>query len=229
MSLLNRLVWIFTAPTRVFDDVREGRASWWEPWIWQSILYMIAAWLSLPIQRRIAELNPRGLSPDQLEKQAQAMAKFAWLQIVATPPMILVFGLALAGVTYIVVTILSSRANFRQYFTITLYSSIIGGLSMVVSNLVVRMRGVETIRTAQDAQVTFGLGFLAPEGHSVVAAMLSTVNVFSIWGFVILGLGLMRVFGMTRNQAIACVIPWWLISLALAAGGAAFSGLGGAP
>lgn len=226
MAMLNRLVWLFTAPTKVFDDIREGRAPWWQPWIWQSILYGVAGYLSLPVQRRVAELNPRGLSPEQLDKQLAAMAKFAWLQIIATPPMVLLFGLALAGLTYILVTILSSQANFKRYFTITLYSSIIGGLSMIVSTLVVRWRGVESIRTAQDAQVTFGLGFLAPEGHGVLAAMLSTVNVFSVWGFFILGLGLMRVFGMSRNQAIACVIPWWLISLAMAAAGSAFSGLG---
>jgi hypothetical protein len=226
MGLLNRFIWIFVSPTRVFDDVRDGRSPWWEPWIWQSIIYAIAGYISLPIQRAVTELNADNLSPEQLEQQLSAIDRFGWLQVVATPPLILLLGLFLAGVTYVLVTILSSRANFRQYFTITLYASLIGGVAMLVSNIAVRLRGLDAIRSVQDAQVTIGLGFLAPEGSTAAYAVLSTINVFSIWSFVVLGLGLMRVFDMSRNQAIACVVPWWVISVIFSVLGAALGGLG---
>jgi hypothetical protein len=226
MHFVNRFVWIFTSPTRVFDDVREGRASWWEPWVWQSVLYAIAGVMSMPIQRAVAELNSNDLPPDQLQQQLEMMERFGWVQIVGTPPILLLLGLVLAGITYVLVSILSSRANFKQYFTVTLYASIIGAVSLLVSNLVVRMRGVESIRTVQDAQVTLGLGFLAPEGDTLLFGILSTVNVFTVWSLAVLALGLMHVFGMSRNSAIACVVPWWLISVVFSVVGTALGGAG---
>jgi len=224
MSLVNRLVWIFVSPARVFAEIREGNARWWHPWIWQSVVYLIAGYLSLPIQRAVMELNVNDLSPDDLAKQLQFMDRFGVLQILATPVLLLLFSLALAGITYVLVTILSSRANFRQYFTITLYASIIGALSMLVSTVAVRMRGVETIRVPEDAQVSLGLGFLVPEG--VWHAILGSVEVFAVWSLVLIGMGLMHVFDMTRKQAIACVVPWWVIIALFAIMGQAFGGLG---
>jgi len=224
MSLVNRLVWIFVSPARVFAEIREGNARWWHPWIWQSVVYLIAGYLSLPIQRAVMELNVNDLSPDDLAKQLQFMDRFGVLQILATPVLLLLFSLALAGITYVLVTILSSRANFRQHFTITLYASIIGALSMLVSTVAVRMRGVETIRVPEDAQVSLGLGFLVPEG--VWHAILGSVEVFAVWSLVLIGMGLMHVFDMTRKQAIACVVPWWVIIALFAIMGQAFGGLG---
>lgn len=226
MSFLNRFVYIFTSPGRVFEDVSEGRSSWWEPWIYQSVIYVVAGFLSLPIQRKVAALNPRDLPPEQLKEQLELMARFAWVQIVATPPLLLLLGLVLAGITYVLVTILSSQATFKKYFTLTLYASVIGALSLLVSNLVVRWRGIDSIRTVHDAQVTLGLGFLAPEGSDVLFAVLSTVNVFTVWSLWVLALGLMYVFGMSRNAAVIAVIPWWLISVLFSVFGAAFGGAG---
>jgi hypothetical protein len=224
MSLVNRLVWIFVSPARVFAEIREGNARWWQPWIWQSVIYLIAGYLSLPIQRAVMELNVNDLSPDDLAKQLEFMDRFGVLQILATPVLLLLFSLALAGITYVLVTILSSKANFRQYFTITLYASIIGALSMLVSTVVVRMRGVETIRVPEDAQVSLGLGFLVPEG--MWHAVLNSVEVFAVWSLILIGMGLMHVFDMTRKQAVACVIPWWVIIALFAIMGQAFGGLG---
>jgi hypothetical protein len=217
-------VWIFVSPARVFAEIREGNARWWQPWIWQSVIYLIAGYLSLPIQRAVMELNVNDLSPDDLAKQLEFMDRFGVLQILATPVLLLLFSLALAGITYVLVTILSSKANFRQYFTITLYASIIGALSMLVSTVVVRMRGVETIRVPEDAQVSLGLGFLVPEG--MWHAVLNSVEVFAVWSLILIGMGLMHVFDMTRKQAVACVIPWWVIIALFAIMGQAFGGLG---
>jgi hypothetical protein len=226
VSFFNRLVWIFVSPSRVFSDISEGRAPWWQPWVWQSILYVIAGLISLPIQRTVAELNLNDLPADQLQKQLELMDRFGWVQMAGTPFLLLLLGLLLAGVTYVLVTILSPQANFRKYFTLTLYVSIIGALSLIVGNVAVRMRGLDAIRTIEDSQITLGLGFLAPEGNTLVYGILSTINVFSIWSFVVLGMGLMAIFGMSRGNAIACVLPWWVIAVIFTVMGAAFSGMG---
>jgi hypothetical protein len=224
MNWLNRILWIVVSPSRTFADVREGRAQWWEPWIVQALLATLAGYVSVPAQRAVLELNVRGMTAEQLDQAIEYFDKFKWAQLAVVPPMMLLVGLALAGVTYIVVTLLSSKANFKQYFTVTLYASVIGGLSMLVSSAVVRARGVDAIRTPEDAQVTLGLGFLAPDG--VAHAILGAIDVFAVWSLFLIGMGLVHVFGMTRKHAIYCIIPWFLIYLVLAAAGKLIGGAG---
>jgi hypothetical protein len=226
MGFVNRLIWTFVSPTRVFDDIRNGEVSWWQPWAWQSILYVIAGYLSQPVQRAVLALNPQDLPPDQLEQQLATMDKLIWVQLAGTPPMLILVGAALAGITYVLVTILSSSASYKKYFTITLYANIIGAVSYIVSTVVLRARGVDLIRTAQDAQVSLGLGFLAPEGNSVLYAALSKIDVFTVWSLILIGMGLMKVFDMSRGQAIACAIPWWVIAFLFTLMGQAFGGMG---
>jgi hypothetical protein len=226
MLFVNRLIWIFVSPSRVFSDIREGAVSWWQPWVWQSILYTIAGYVSLPAQRAVAELNLDDLPVDQFEQQLTMMDRLWWVQLAGTPPALLLLGAALSGLTYVLVTILSSKAQFKQYFTIALYAGTIGSLSMLLSSVLVRMRGVDTIRAATDAQVSIGLGFLAPEGNTLLFAILSSIDVFAIWSLAVLGLGLVRVFDMSRNQAVACVIPWWIIYVIMAIAATAFGGMG---
>lgn len=219
MAFFNRFVWILVSPSRVFDEIKEGAVSWWQPWLWVSIIYTIVGYFSLPVQRAVLELNPRGTPPDQLDQQIELMDKFGVVQLLATPVVFLVLGLIVAGLAYILVSILSEKASFKKFLTLQFYAGIISALSGIVTVLVVRMRGVETFRVAEDAQFSIGLGFLAPENGGLLKAVLGSVEFFAVWSLVIVAMGLMQVFDMQRKQAVICVIPIWLMSvLALALG-----------
>jgi hypothetical protein len=47
MTIVSRFVWMLTAPSRVFDDIREGRVGWRQPWLIISFMYMVVTFLSL--------------------------------------------------------------------------------------------------------------------------------------------------------------------------------------
>jgi len=224
MSWFNRIVWIFVAPSRVFAELREGRVPWWQPWIVQSALALAAGYLSIPSQRAVLALNPRGMSADQLQQSIDFFDRFRYAQLAVIPPTMLLVSLALAGITYVVVTLLSSKANFRQYFTITLFASVVSTVSVLVSSAVVRSRGVDAIRVPEDAQMSLGLGFLIPGG--VWHAVLSSIDVFAVWSFILIAMGLERVFDMPRRHSVVSVIPWLLITVVLAAVGQLFGAMG---
>ena len=112
MGWLNRVLWIFVSPSRTFADVREGKVKWWEPWIVQAILATVAGYIAIPAQRAVLELNAHGATPEQLEQTLGYFDRFKWAQLAVVPPMMLLVGLALAGITYVLVTMLSSKANF---------------------------------------------------------------------------------------------------------------------
>jgi len=227
MALLNRVVWIFSSPGRVFDDIREGRAPWWQPWLVISVVFVIFGMLAMPIQIAVTELNVNNMDLDALDKQIEMMKKFGWVQVILTPIGMLLFGLIAAGLSYILVTILSSYANFKKWFSLTLYATIVSSLSQIISTIAVRAKGIDSIESVEDSMLTVSLSFLAPESAgTLLKALFGSIEFFSIWALVLIGMGLMRIFGMGRGQAVACVIPLWLISVVMAWVGMAASGMG---
>jgi hypothetical protein len=214
MGLLNRFVWIFVSPSKVFADIKDGKAAWWQPWVWLSVIYVIVGYFSKPVQLAVMELNPSNLPPDQLDKQLEIMAGWGyWLQLAATPVILLVMGLAVAGLSYILVSILADRASFKQFFSLNIYAGIVASAATVLATLVVRMKGIDAIQSAADAKFSIGLAFLAPEEGALIRAVLSSVDFFSIWSYVLVVMGVMYIFDMPRRQAIYCVIPLWVMAV----------------
>jgi len=226
MSFLNRVGWIFVSPANVFVDIREGRAPWWQPWLCLSLIYMVIGYLSMPIQLAVMETNPSNLTLDQLDQQIEMTEKFGMLQLLATPVIMLIIGLVIGGITYIAVSIMSAKATFKQYFSLAIFASLVTVPSQLISTLVLRARGTESIRSAEDAYVSISLRFLAPEDSGILKALLSTIEFFSIWSLVVLAMGLMAIFGLSRGQSIVAILPWWLISVVMALISQALGGLG---
>jgi hypothetical protein len=212
MRFFNRLAWIFFSPTKLFQDIKEGNAPWWQAWIWLSIIYLIVGYASVPINIAITELNLRDLPPEQLDKQLAFLEGAGkWIQIGATPVLLLLITLAVSGLVYIMVSILSEKANFKKFFVLSLYASLVSSMANVIATVVVRLRGVDTIRSVADARFSIGLAFLAPDEGALARALLTSFDFFAIWSFVLVVMGLMHIFEMPRRQAIYCVIPLWII------------------
>ncbi len=214
MGFFNRFVWIFVSPSKVFADIKEGKASWWQAWVWLSVIYLIVGYFSKPVQLAVMELNPSDLPLDQLDKQLEIMEGWGyWAQLAATPVILLVVALIVVGLSYILVSILADRASFKQYFSLNMYAGIVASLATVMTTLVIRMKGMDAIQTVADAKFSIGLAFLAPEEGALARALFSSVDVFSIWSYVLIVMGLMYVFEMARRQAIYCIIPLWLLQV----------------
>ena len=161
------------------------------------------------------ELNSRNLTPEQLQQRLEYMDKFGTLQLIGVPVGIILLGLIVGGLSYVMVSILSEKASFKKYLTLYFYGGIVASLSSVLSTMIVRAKGIESIRVPQDAQFSVGLGFLAPADATMVKALLSGIEFFVIWSLVIIAMGLMRVFDMPRRYAVYCVIPLWIIDVLL--------------
>ncbi len=226
MSFIGRFSSIFTAPTRVFDDIREGRVGWKQPWLMVSILYMIITYLGLPIQRAVMEINPGNLPPETLDQQIEMMDKLGFVWVLLAPIGILLVTLVVSGVSYILVTIMSQRATFKQYLTLSFFTDIIAMLGQLIAVIVVRMRGVDQIMGVEDARVSLSLRMLAPADSAVMRGLLGSFEFFVLWSFVVLVMGLTHIFGMSRAQAIAVLIPIWIIYVGMLIAGEVFGGMG---
>jgi hypothetical protein len=215
-GFFDRLGWIFYAPSRVFQDIERGAVSWWEPLIWLGLLNMLITFISLPIQRLMLEMNDQGLPEELLEKLIEFWPLVATFEVISAPIVVLLVAFITGLIGYIFVSIIAAQSSFRQFFTLYLYASILGTAGGLLSILVVRFgKGLQTIRSPEDAVFSIGLNFLAPSDNVLLEAVFSSIDLFAMWALVVVALGLMHVFKMTRNQAIGCVVPFWLMSIAM--------------
>jgi len=205
-----RFVSIFVSPTKVFDDIRDSKVGWWQPWLMVSILFVIGSFLMIPANQAVMALNPK-MTPEMVEK-AKA---FAYMPLIITPVMCLIIGLLASGVSYPVVTMQSKEATFKKFFTLVLFSNLIFSLGYLITAILVRAKGTDSIQSAEDLKLSFSLRMLATEAPPVLRGLLGSIEFFSLWGLALVVLGLKRMFNLRTGQAIACVIPMWIIYVLL--------------
>lgn len=226
MNFLNRLVWIFVSPHRVFDDIREHRVSWVQPWILSSLFYILITWIMLPVQSVLLELNTE-MTTEQIDQQLDILERFGFMWIILAPAGVLLITFVTAGLSYIVVTMASRAATFKQYFALSFYTGIVGMTGQLISSIIVRVRGLDAIQEPQDAQLSLSLRALVPEGSAVVRGLMGSIEFFALWSLVLIVMGLMRIFGMSRAQAIGVAVMLWVLYAATVIIGEIFGGMGG--
>jgi hypothetical protein len=213
-GFFDRLGWIFYAPARVFQDIERGAVSWWQPLIWLGLINMLITLISLPIRRLFMEMNVQELPEETLEKLIEFWSLIAAFEVLSAPIAVFLVALIISLIGYIFVNFVATHSSFKQFFTLYLYANIIGSAGGLVSILVVRFgKGLQAIRSPEDADFSIGLGFLAPPENTFLQAVYASIDLFAIWALVVIVLGLMHIFKMTRNQAIGCTLPFWLMSV----------------
>jgi hypothetical protein len=220
---VSRFVWTFSCPRKLFADIEQG-APWWQPWIWVSIINILVGWLSLPVQIHLARLNPKDLPPDQVQNTVEAMEKYGFLGLLTAPIVVLLMSVIFALISYLVVSILSSQANFKKYFSLYLYSSIVVSVGTLLSTVVLRMKGLQSIQSLQDAIVSFGPRVFVPPDMKTIGAVLSSLDVFAVWFYILIGVGAAHIFKLTRQSAFLVALPVWLLYVLVAVTGARFGG-----
>ncbi len=225
MNFLKRLVWIFTSPNRVFDEIRENRVGWVQPWLLVSVIYALITWIAMPIQRAVLEVHPT-MTTEQIDQQVEFMERFGFIWIVMAPVGVLLITLVTAGLSYIAVTIASRAATFKQYLSLSFFCGIVSTMGQLVSSIIIRARGINNIAGPEDAQMALSLRALAPD-NAVVRGLFGAVEFFAIWSLVLVVMGVMRIFGMSRASAIVVAVVLWILYAAVVISSEFFSGMSG--
>lgn len=224
MGALKRLVWIFTSPQRVFDDIRDGRVSFVQPWLLGSVLYAIITWLAMPIQMAVVENHPT-MTSEQIEQQTAMMQKFGFVWVLLAPVGMFVITFIVAGISYVVVAISSRAASFKKYLTLSFFTGIVGMTGQLVTSIIVRVRGLDQIEGPEDARVGLSLRALAPDSN-LMRGIFGSFEFFALWSLVLVVMGLMRIFGMSRGGAIATAAVLWILYAIATVVGEVMGGMG---
>jgi hypothetical protein len=217
------IVEIFADPFKVFARIDAGLA-WWKPFVLVCAVAMVLAYLMLPLQLRLVQLNPRGVSAEQLQKMVEGASRFAPLGIILVPIIMIVVYLIVALVVHIVVNVISSRSSFTKTLSLISFCGIITIVEQVIGTVVLRMRGTESVESAADLKFSLSLAPLVGSGTGLLNAVLQSLSIFQIWYYVVLVLGIAAIFRISRKAAVIPVLPIWIISVIMVWIGGRFGG-----
>ena len=215
-TFLTRFLWTFYAPKNLYADIAAERAHWWQPWVWVSIINGIIAYFSIPIQIHLARLNPQDVPEEQLQQSLEMMEKFGFLGVISTPVVVLVTSLIIVGISYLVVSVMAEEARFKKYFTLYLYSSIVVSVGILLGTLITRMKGLDNVRSVADASASFGPAVLVSFDQKILHAILSSFDVFYVWFYALMAIGVSYIFKMSSRAAMVVVVPIWLLFVLIA-------------
>ncbi len=225
-----RIVDTFIAPSKTFTDLRRS-AAWWAPWL---LIAISAALFAFAMGKQVGfeqisksqvEHSKRAEQFDKLPADQQAAQLRISAKIVAfftyfSPFLILLY--ALIGTLVLWLTfklILGAETTFGQAYAITMYSwlpGVIGGILGTIS----LFAGSNPEGFDINNPVGTNLGYyLDPETTGkFVRAMASSLDVFTIWTIVLVGIGYSCTSKVKASTAIIVVAVWYLVFKLLTSG-----------
>ncbi len=214
---------IFTDPAKVFARIDAG-LSWWKPFIVMSIVAAAIGYVMAPFRRQAMMPALQQLPPEQMERALENMDKFGVAGLVMVPIAIIVIYLIIAAVAHIIINIMSRRANYKKTLSLLFFCGLISLVEQIITVAVIASRGVESVESMADLKMSIGPAALVPNASGATAALLESLSLFQIWYYVVLVLGIAAIFKLSRKQAVAGVVPIWLIGFLLLLVGSRFGG-----
>lgn len=231
-----RLINVFFSPTTTFTDIRRN-ARWWVPFLVSSLF---AYALVITVDKKVGfervtenqiKLNPKAsermdqLPPDQRARQMDLSVKITKGISYCIPAVFLIIDLIVAGVLMATFNFgLGTEVTFGQSLALVMYSGLIG----IVKSLLAMV----TLFAGSNLD---NFNFSNPVGTNPAYYMSPTdtapwlyhaaswFDVFTIWMFVLLGIGFAVVGRKKISTGVAVMAGWFVVMVIISAGWAALT------
>ena len=224
LSEVERVVDVFIAPTKTFTDILR-KSTWWLPCLIMVLSVVSAAWV---VDRqvgyaRVAEnqihQSPKQeerfneLTPEQKAAQLRGMTTgyrytsygaFAFILIFVTIEALLYWASFNFG--------FGASTTFGKMFAVVMYAGMPRLISGVLA-IVLLLAGVNIEGYDMRNPVGTNLAYYMPDAAPWLKAGLSFFDVIGLWCLALAIIGTAIVAKVSRGQAAAVVLGWWLIGL----------------
>lgn len=224
LTALLDLVKVLYEPEEVFGRVRE-RPRFLVPFLGLVAVQIVIGVINLPYlqvairaQMAAAATPPPSGGPDP--------SSFAVIGLLFVPLGIAI-ALALgAFVLWVLVSLMGGDARYGTLLSVTTYASVpTVVLLAIVGTIVLRMQGIGEITGPADMQPSLGLDLLISAG-GFLGAVLKGINPFSLWGLVLMAIGLTVTHRLPKGSAYTIATVSLLVGLLIAGAFGAMSGRG---
>ncbi len=217
-----RIIDTFIAPSKTFTDLRRD-ASWWAPWLLISVFSMLFIYAMgrqigfEQISKNQVEHSARAeqfdkLPPEQQAKQLQISSKIIAGFAYGTPILILLYVLIEAAVLWVTFKVVGGGTTFKQAYAMMFYAGLPGVLGAILGTIAL-FAGVNPEGFDINNPVGTNLAYyLDPDTtNKFLRGMASSLDVFSIWTIILIGIGFSCTSKVKRGTAIAIVAGWFLL------------------
>ncbi|MFQ6084389.1 MAG: YIP1 family protein [Candidatus Aminicenantia bacterium] len=216
---------IIFSPTKAFKKINR-KPKWLIVFLTIGVGTMIISYLTLPFVVQVATLSiPPDISPNEAENVLNTMKPMRVIGIFLSPLFLLIGFLIIAVILWLIVQ-LFSEVDFKRIFSIVVHCGIITFLGSVLTLIILQLRGLRSIKSAADVQVSLGLDIFLrnPDLSLAFKTFLSNINVFSIWWIVLITLGISITSKISKTKSAFIAIFFWLFSTAIQIGLASLTG-----
>jgi hypothetical protein len=232
-----RVVNIFTAPSKTFEDIKRGNRSWWLPFIiLAAVGYIFFAAIAFNIGVQQVVANQIHLNPKQEERLAQAppeqremsarIGLYVTEGVFIANPVIVLGGIALlsVGLWGTINFGFGGRATFGSIFAVWMYASLPSIIKTLLGAVVSFFGAPESFNIKNFAPTNVG-AFLDPlDTNRALYALATSIDAVTIWVLILLGIGTATVAGVKRPSGYIAVFAWWALFVIIGAGIAAVTG-----
>jgi hypothetical protein len=228
----------FTAPSKAFEDIRNGHRSWWMPLVIFTVFaYMLFAVVVSRIGIQQVVDNQIHLSPNTEARLAQATPeqretsnKFSVGLTEAAfiaNPVFVIAGVALMslGIWGTINFAFGGRATFGGIFAMWMYATLPSVIKSFLGMITI-LAGMapESFNIKNMAPTNLG-AFLDPiETNKALYSLASSIDIVTIWTLILLGMGTSIIAGTKRSSGYIAIFGWWAVFVLVSAGIAMVTG-----
>ncbi|MFY9661232.1 MAG: YIP1 family protein [Terriglobales bacterium] len=225
LSEAQRLVDTFIAPSKTFTDFRRN-ASWWAPFL---IIAVVSLSFIYVVDQKVGfrkvvenqiELQPKraaqleSLPADQREKNMALQVTITKIISYFVPAIALILYALFAGILFLTLKFgTSADIKYKHLFALIVYTRLPELLRALLATLSL-LAGVSGDGFNIENPVATNPGyFIGPDGSAVLRALLTPLDVITLWTLVLTAIGITCISKTKRGTAFAVVFGWYVLVL----------------
>jgi len=225
-SAIGRLIGVLVSPGKTFQSI-AARPTWLVPLL---ALALITASMALiagqrtdyrEAARMAMERGGQTVDEEKLDQQVEIMEKFGPISgAVAGFVFLPIVCAVIALLLWIAFKVIGSDMDYKTSLSVYLYAAVPTLIMMLLSIPVILSR--ETI-TAEDAQTGSYLAsnlaaFASDEASATMRALLASVDVFAIWGLILMVIGYRIAARVSTTAAVVTALIIFLLGVGFRVG-----------
>ena len=220
-NVFQRIAGVLFAPAETFDDIAR-RPDVVMPMLFLIIVSFITTAFIIPRldfsnviaqQAEVMKKKQPNMSDDDLERVGRITRSMGTVMGWLAPVLQIGIFAIVAGVLLLAFNAFGARVTYGQAFSVTLYSWIPRVIQGVILTIVALVQGTvdpTTMATVVKSNPAF---LVEMSEHPVLFSLLASLDVFAIWGMILLIFGFAAAAKTTKARAAGIVIPLWLLLL----------------
>jgi hypothetical protein len=226
-----RLIGVLVSPDATFASIAR-RPDWVVPLLFIVILSLanglvLSSRIDFGAPAREAMAQNKNMTQEQMDRAERMSVGMGKVAKFIAPVIAIIVLLIVAGALLLAVRLMGGEGDFKQAFSVTCYAWIPNVLQAIILTIIVLAKGATGINPQTfPTMVRSNPAFLVDMKTQPMAfALLSSLDLFTIWVIVLLIIGFAYVGRISKAKAAVAVVSLWAVTILFKLVPAALQGL----